>query len=181
MLTRIVFIAIALVLVIETTRSQALDSEIDVALSNPDFTLRSLAASGVQLYYRSNSFAERHRMMLSRSAQAAIVTALTFLELEADKKELRVIYVDNRAQMKQLIGSAYSGYADWTGHGVFLVCNPDWHSFDTHEITHLLSMGRWGRPIEHSTWMIEGIPIAVDGWCQTATSCSTDRSEPFMK
>ena len=148
--------------------SQATDSEIDAALTASNFTWHSLAAAGVRVYYQPGSFAERHRVMLLRSAQAAVASGLAFLELEADSLELRVIYVDDREQMQQAIGHRYTGYSDWTGHGVFLVCNPEWRSFDTHEITHVLSMGRWGLPVDHSAWMIEGLPIAVDGWCQTA-------------
>lgn len=146
--------------------SQAPDSEIELALNNSNFTWRSFAAAGVHLYYQPGSFAERHRVMLLRSAQAAVASGLAFLEQKADSLELRVIYVDDRGQMQQLIGHRYTGYSDWTGHGVFLVCNPEWRSFDTHEITHVLTMGRWGPPVEQSAWMIEGLPIAVDGWCQ---------------
>jgi len=161
-------VGVALFLPTSNVWSQEGDSEIDRALSDSNHTWHSFAAAGVRVYYQPGSFAERHRVMLLRSAQAAVESALAFLELDADSLELRVIYLDDREQMQQLIGHAYSGYADWTGHGVFLVCNPEWRSFDTHEITHVLSMGRWGPSDERSSWMIEGLPIAVDGWCQSA-------------
>jgi hypothetical protein len=164
---RVLLLAAILVLSAGAARAQAPDSEIDRALTHPGFTWRSLAAKSVRLYYQPGSFAERHRVMLLRSAQAALVTGLAFLGLGTYDREIRVIYVDDRAQMKRLIGRPYSGYADWTGRGVFLVCNAGWRSFDTHEIAHILTRGRWGDPVAGSRWMIEGIPVAVDGWCQT--------------
>jgi len=168
MFARILLVVAILSMSAAAAGTQAVDSEVDDALANPKFTWLSIAEGGVRVYYQPGSFAERHRIMLLRSAQAAEAKGLAFLEQKADSLELRVIYVDDRAQMEQLIGHRYSGYSDWTGHGVFLVCNPDWRSFETHEITHILSMDRWGRPTEGSSWMVEGLPIAVDGWCQTA-------------
>ena len=148
--------------------AEGADSQIDRALDHPDFIWTSIATDNVRLYYQPGSFAERHRVMLLRSARGALATGLEFLDQETDDRELRVLYVDDRAQMEELIGHTYSGFADWTGHGVFLVCNPDWRSFDTHEIAHILTMGRWGSPVDQSAWMIEGLPVAVDGRCATA-------------
>ncbi len=158
----------ALILSTAAARPPAPGSEVDRALVAPGFTWRSLADAGVRLYYQPGSFAERHRVMLLRSAQAALARGLAFLEMKPDGRELRVIYVDDRGQMQRLIGHRYTGYSDWTGHGVLLVCNAGWRSFDTHEITHVLAMGRWGPPNAHSEWMREGLPVAVDGWCETA-------------
>ena len=165
---RELLVGAALILATCAARPPARDTEIDRALTNPNFTWRSFGAAGVRLYYQPGSFAERHRVMLLRSAQAALAKGLDFLEMKTDGRELRVIYVDDRGQMQRLIGHRYAGYSDWAGHGIFLVCNRDWRSFDTHEITHILTLGRWGRPHEGSAWMREGLPIAVDGWCQTA-------------
>lgn len=158
----------ALILATCAARPPARGTEIDRALANPDFTWRSFAAAGVRIYYQPGSFAERHRVMLARSAQAALAKGLAFLEMKTDGRELRVIYVEDRGQMQRLIGHRYTGYSDWVGHGIFLVCNRDWRSFDTHEVAHVLTMGRWGPPDQRSVWMREGLPIAVDGWCQTA-------------
>ncbi len=167
-LARELLICAALVLSMGAARPSTPDTEIDRALANPGFTWRSLAGAGVRLHYLPGSFAERHRVMLLRSAQAALARGSAFLEMKPDGRELRVIYVDDRGQMERLIGHRYAGYSDWAGRGVFLVCNATWRSFDAHEITHILSMGRWGPPNARSEWMREGLPVAVDGWCQTA-------------
>ncbi len=168
LLARNLLIGAALVLSTGAAGPSAPDTEVDRALGNPKITWRSFAGAGVRLHYLPGSFAERHRVMLLRSARAALARGFAFLEMRADGRELRVIYVDDREQMQRLIGHRYTGYADWAGHGVFLVCNANWRSFDTHEITHILSVGRWGPPNARSEWMREGLTVAVDGWCQTA-------------
>jgi hypothetical protein len=159
---------VVLLLSAGSARAQTTESLIDRAIANRDFTWQSVAADGVRVYYQPGSFAERHRVMLLRSAKAAMDTGLEFLGGKRDARELRVIYVDSRAQMETLIGRPYTGLAVRDGHGVLLVCNPEWRSFDTHEIAHILTYGRWGDPIEASAWMLEGLPNAVDGLCQTS-------------
>lgn len=165
---RVLLVSATLLLCAVAVRAQGTDSLVGRALASPGFTWRSVDADGIRLYYQPGSFAERHRIMLLRSAEAAVAKGLAFLALEADDRELRVIYVDSRAQMEKLVGSPYAGLAEPEGHGVFLVCNPEWRSFDTHEIAHILSLGRWGAPAEGSAWMVEGLANAVDGLCQTS-------------
>jgi hypothetical protein len=135
-------------------------------LAHPGFSWQSLHDGAVRLHYQPATFAERHRIMLLRSANAAVARGIDFLGLSGYERQLNVFYVDNRQQMEQLVGRPVSGYSDWTGSGVFLVCNPDWRSFDAHEIAHVLSIGQWGWPSQSSRWMIEGLPTAIDGWCQ---------------
>ena len=144
------------------------ESLIDRALEHPEFTWESYSDEGLTVYYQAGSLAERHRIMLWRSAKGALEQGRGFLGQEPDDRPLRVLYVDSRNQMEQLTGRGVTGLAVRNGYGVFLVWRPEWRSFDTHEISHLLTLGRWGDPVEQSDWMIEGVPIAVDGWCQTA-------------
>lgn len=167
--TRVNRILVAvLILVLGSLRAEASDSQIDQALADPGFNWESISAGHVHLYYLPGQFADRHRVMLLRSARAALETGLRFLDQKPENRDLRVLYVADRGQMEALIGHTYSGFADMAGHGVFLVCNAEWRSFDTHEITHLLTLGRWGDPSDQSGWMVEGLPIAVDGLCQDA-------------
>lgn len=168
MIRKALSIAAAALFTAGGANAQPPDSWIDRALAHPEFAWASVAADGIHLYYQPGSFAERHRIMLLRSAEGALADGLAFLEMEPDGRPIRVLYVDDRAQMNTLIGHPYTGFAVWRERGVFLACNPEWRSFDTHEIAHVLSLGRWGEPHEGSAWMIEGLPIAVDGWCRTA-------------
>lgn len=130
---------------------------------------QSLAGDGVTVFYRGGSFAERHRHMLLRSAEAALRESLAFLGESGFDDALHVFYVDSREQMEQIAGRPVSGLASTSEHGVLLVVNPDWRSFEVHEITHIVTLGRWGDPHPSSRWMIEGISIAADGWCRTWT------------
>jgi hypothetical protein len=155
---------------------QESDSLTQEVLAHPDFTWRSITEDSVRIYFQPETFSERHRIMLLRSAKAAISQGNEFLGFPAYGRTLNVFYVDDRQQMEVLVGRPVTGYSDWTGSGIFVVCNAEWRSFDTHEIAHVLSIGSWGWPTESSHWMIEGLPIAIDRWCQKfdvdALSCS---------
>ena len=131
-----------------------------------EFKWESVEAEGVCVHFKSGSFAERHRHMLLRSAQVAVSEVLDFLGESEYNRELRLIYVDSREEMKELVGRPITGSAVWTESGVFLVINPQWRSFEKHEITHVVTMGVWGSPEPTSRWMIEGISISCDGWCR---------------
>jgi hypothetical protein len=137
------------------------------ALANPRFSWRSVEAGGIRIYYETGSFAERHRSTLLRSAQTALDEVCEFVGGPAYGRVLNLLYVDSRERMKELVGQPYTGYAVWSSDAIFLVCNPDWRSFEKHEMTHVLTIGRWGFPDSTSRWMIEGIAVAGDGWCQT--------------
>ncbi|UCE18142.1 MAG: hypothetical protein JSV84_14965 [Gemmatimonadota bacterium] len=158
-----VFIALALASVFS---AQEYVSLVKRALDDSSFHWRSFEAEDVRLFYKPDSFAERHRVMLVRSAKASVEEVLKFLGEPGYDRILHVFYVDTRKEMDRIIGRPVAGYADWTGSGVFLVLNPEWRSFDTHEITHVLSMSLWGTPDPTSRWMVEGVAVSCDGWCQ---------------
>jgi hypothetical protein len=123
-------------------------------------------AEGVRVFFKAGTFAERHRHMLLRSAQTAVSEVLEFLGEPGLDQELRLIYVDSRQEMEALVGYPITGFAVWSENGVFLVINPDWRSFEKHEIAHVVTIGRWGAPDPTSRWMIEGIAVSCDGWCR---------------
>lgn len=79
---------------------------------------------------------------------------------------LDVFFVELRAEMERLVGRPCTGFANWSAGAIFLVVNPDWRSFERHELAHLVTMGRWGRPAPGSRWMIEGLAVLCDGWCR---------------
>ena len=136
------------------------------ALDDTSFHWSSAETEGIKLFYKADSFAERHRMMLLRSAQVSVEEVLESMGEKGYDRVLHVFYVDTRKEMERIVGRPVAGYADWTGSGVFLVFNPDWRSFDKHEITHVLTMSMWGTPDPTSRWMIEGVAIYCDGWCR---------------
>jgi hypothetical protein len=140
------------------------------ALETAGFDWQSSQAGKVRAFYKPGSFAERHRMMLLRSANITVdVVTKLFDEPDYDRT-LNVFYVDTREEMNTLVGMPATGYADWTGSGIFLVVNPEWRSFEKHEFAHIITMGSWGRPEPTSRWMIEGIAIYADGWCRESAT-----------
>jgi hypothetical protein len=136
------------------------------ALEDSSFTWLSSESSDVRIYYQPGSFAERHRAMLLRSVTGALEEALECLEEPEYDRLLRVFYVESRQEMERLVGRPVTGFANWEASGVFLVFNPEWRSFEKHEITHVLTMELWGAPDPGSRWMVEGLPIYCDGWCR---------------
>ena len=135
------------------------------ALDNPEFEWNSIRSDEVILFHQPGTFAGRHRLALLRSAEIAIAEVLEFMDEPEYTRPLHVFYVGSRGEMEKLVGQPYTGFATWTASGIFLVCNPEWRSFDKHEITHVFTMGMWGSPDPSSRWMIEGVSIYNDGWC----------------
>ena len=146
--------------------AQDVSGLVQQALENPEFEWNSIRSNEVILFYQPGTFAGRHRLALLRSVEIAIEEVLEFMEEPEYERLLNVFYVGSRGEMEKLVGQPYTGCATWTASGIFLVCNPEWRSFDKHEITHVLTMGMWGSPDPSSRWMIEGVSISNDGWCR---------------
>jgi hypothetical protein len=165
---RFEFVVLVLLLVMAPNKISAQD-ESDLAkkaLEDTTFTWKSLGSEEVQIYYQAGSFAEKHRAMLLRSASTAFQEALNCLGEPDCDRSIRVFYLDSRDEMNRIVGRPYSGFANWSASSVFVVFTPEWRSFETHEITHVLTMELWGTPHAASRWMIEGISVHCDGWCR---------------
>jgi hypothetical protein len=138
-------------------------------LNDSTFSWLSASSNNITIYYQEDSYAEQHRMMLLRSIEKSVHEVLSMLEEPASERILNVFYLNSRDEMKQAIGMPVTGFAAWGYNSIFLVVNPEWRSFEKHEFTHNVTMGRWGSPAPSSRWMIEGISIYVDGWCREYT------------
>jgi len=136
-----------------------------VALEDTTFTWKTMDGDGVRIHYQPGSFAERHRAMLMRSVRAATDANLKYFGEPEYPRRLDVFFLNSRDEMERIYGRGVTGLADYRTGGVFLVCNPEWRSFDTHEIGHMVTLGLWGEQNETSAWMREGVAIATDGWC----------------
>jgi hypothetical protein len=136
------------------------------ALDDSTFNWKSCDSKGVRIYYQPGSFAEQHRAMILRSVTTTVDESLEFLGETKYHSTLHVFYVESREEMQRIVGRPYTGLANWTANGVFVVINPDWRSFEKHELTHVFTMELWGSPHAESSWMIEGIALCSDGWCR---------------
>ncbi len=148
------------------TGAQRSGDFLDNVLNDERFTWASMSDGDLTIYYKEGSFAQKHRMMLLSSLKTSIPEVLDILEETGFDDPLNVFYLDSRDDMNALIGKPYSGFSHWTANSIFLVLNPEWRSFERHEFAHIVTMGTWGYPDSTSRWMIEGIPVFCDGWCQ---------------
>lgn len=139
---------------------------LETAISDPYFDWKYVENPSAKVHFKPGSFAERHRETLLRSVTESIREDLEFLGEEQDDAVLQVFFVDDRSEMERITGRPVTGFAHWGANAIFLVCSPEWRSFEKHEFAHILTMGRWGPPHESSRWMVEGIAIAADGWCR---------------
>jgi len=157
-------VTVGLLIAAAPVAAQYSDDLVKKALA--EHSWESVAAGGLTVFYKPGSFAERHRHMLLRSAQVAVSEVTEWLGEAEYNRKLRLIYIDSREEMNELVGRPATGLAVWTENSVFLVANSEWRSFEKHEITHVVTMGEWGAPDPTSQWMVEGISISCDGWCR---------------
>ncbi|UCH10184.1 MAG: hypothetical protein JSU61_13460 [Fidelibacterota bacterium] len=158
-------IFLTLLIALSSTNLSAQDM-VQATLDDTTFHWFSSEGQDIRIYYQQDSFAHRHRQMLLRSANSAVKEASGYLGIAEFEKILRVFYLNSRTEMERVVGRPCTGFANWDADAVFVVVNPDWRSFEKHEITHVLTMLSWGSPAPSSSWMIEGIAIASDGWCR---------------
>jgi hypothetical protein len=155
-----------ILIIITAVPSNGQENFVQTALNDTSFDWKSVESEGVRIHYQEGSFAEKHRMMLLRSVQSAIEEILDLLDESPYDRTIQVFYLNSREEMAKIIGRTYAGFTDWSSGGIFLVFNPEWRSFEKHELMHLFTMGNWGTPDVTSRWMIEGISVFSDGWCR---------------
>jgi len=136
------------------------------ALEHPGYTWHTFDGAACRAHYQPDTFAARHIAALTRSADASLARAVDLVGEGPYTRPLDVFFIDSREQMMDLISVRATGYADWHSSSVFLVVRPDWRSFDLHEITHVVSINRWGEPAEPVWWIREGLAVYSDGRCR---------------
>lgn len=136
------------------------------ALADTHYVWKALRGEAVRVHYRPDTFAARHVVALTRSADAAVRRAVEVVGIEHYDRPVDVFFFDTRDQLIDFVRVPATGYADWASSSVFLVCNPTWRAFDTHEITHVVSIDTWGVPAEPVWWIREGLAVYADGRCR---------------
>ena len=135
------------------------------ALANPSFTWLTVEGGSIRMHYQPGSFAAKHRAALLRSAIVSLKEALHFIEAVEYRGPIHLFYVQSREEMEQLVGRGTTGSTEWESNSIFLVCNPEWPSFDQHEIVHAVTLNIWGLPAEPVLWIREGLAVYIDGHC----------------
>jgi hypothetical protein len=136
------------------------------AMDHPGVTWRELDGEAVRVHYQPGTFGARHVAALTRSADGALKTAVALVDSGPYEHPLNVFLLTSRDQMIDLLGIRATGFADWRSNSVFLVVRDDWRAFDLHEITHVVSMSKWGEPAEPVWWIREGLAVYADGRCR---------------
>ena len=139
------------------------------ALADRQFVWHTLRGEAARVHYRPGSFAARHAVMLTRSADASVRRAIEIVGIEHYEHPVDVFFFDTRADLIAFVGVPATGYADWESSSVFLVFSPTWRAFDTHEIAHVVSINTWGVPVEPIWWIREGLAVYADGRCREHT------------
>jgi hypothetical protein len=139
------------------------------AMDHPGVTWREIDGKAVRVYYQPGTFGARHVAALTRSADGALEEAVALVDSGPYERPLNVFLLTSRDQMIDLLGFRATGFADWRSSSVFLVVRDDWRSFDLHEITHVVSMSKWGEPAEPVWWIREGLAVYADGRCRDHT------------
>ena len=82
--------------------------------------------------------------------------------------EAALFFLGSRAEMQRLSGRPLSGFVQPGEATAFFVSAPGYRAPLRHELAHLYTLERWGRPAagEAATWLVEGLGAWAGGPCQ---------------
>jgi hypothetical protein len=133
------------------------------ALDHPAFTWIRADAPHLRIHFLADSHAAFRRDSLRSLTERARAHDLALLGAERFDADIDVFFVESRAQMDSLVGFPVTGFAHREARAVFLVNNPDWRSFERHELMHVLAHHVWGPAA--AAWIEEGLAQFADGRC----------------
>jgi hypothetical protein len=114
----------------------------------------------------AGSAAERLWDTLPADVERAVAAARAWLgdpPAPAGEARLQLFFVGSREAMRPLVGWTPGGYAEVDDGTAFFVANADTRPALRHEVMHLLSWRRWGRP--GGVWLSEGVATNAAGGC----------------
>lgn len=135
------------------------------ALADSSFRWVSHEVPGFRVYFVSDSYALSHRDSLLARLPAALIHARALINAPELAGPIDLFFLENRAQMEDLVGFSATGFAEWSTRTVLLVTNPEWRAFERHEIMHVVAGQTWGSPAPGTAWLQEGLAQAADGEC----------------
>jgi hypothetical protein len=135
-------------------------------LATSGFTWHSFQTPHIRLHLSADIPTNR-ASELADSAEQARSAALALIgepEVE-DESLLELLLVENREDMRRLVGqpAAGNGYPDELS--VVMVAGNGFHGFFRHELTHTYASHRWG-PRRSGSWLNEGLAARATGLCQ---------------
>ena len=135
------------------------------ALADSSFTWIRRSIPGFRVYFLADSYPAAHQDSLLQRLPHALSHARALIKAPELHAPIDLFFIENRAQMTDLIGGRATGFAQPSTRTVFLVTNPDWRAFERHEIMHVIVQHAWGPPLPGNDWLTEGLAQAADGMC----------------
>jgi hypothetical protein len=123
-------------------------------------------APGFRVYFLAGSYAAAHQDSLLARLPPALLRARQITEAPKLAAPIDLFFIEERAQMKDLVGSPVTGMAEGSSRTVILVTNREWRAFERHEIMHVVAEQAWGKPAPGTEWLQEGLAQYADGRCR---------------
>ena len=141
------------------------------AFDAPGFHWRVIALPdrGARLYLQRQTAADEDARAAADSVRRARDDVLALLEEPpASSEEAALFFLGSRAEMQRLTGRPLAGFVQPGEATAFFVWARGYRAPLRHELAHLYTFERWGRPAagDSATWLVEGIGAWVGGPCQ---------------
>ena len=140
------------------------------ALADTAFNWVADSMPGIRVYFLRDTDAYRVRDSLKARLPMALGHARAFIDAPPLAGPVDVFFIQDRTQMRALVGASATGFAHMQARAVFVVTNKEWRAFDRHEIMHVVAASAWGHIGPRNAWLQEGLAQAADGQCAGFTN-----------
>jgi hypothetical protein len=138
-------------------------AEVRRILQDDRYEWVTIETEHARIHYPESSYAATHADELPGRAERARQSVLDRLSLPDYPELLHLFYVDDREDMANLTGRPVTGFSYSADAAIVVVFNEKWRPFETHELTHVVSMSTWPDPAGPA--VVEGLAALVDGSC----------------
>ena len=162
----IVRLALAVTLLLVATQSTQLPSGLAKSiLSRAEYTWVHRTPPGFRVYFVPGSYAAKHQDSLLARLPDALQHARQITEAPKLAGPIDLFFIEDRAQMKELVGAPVAGVAEGPSRTVILVTNAESRAFDRNEIMHVVAEQAWGKPAQGTEWLQDGLAQYAQGRC----------------
>ncbi len=133
------------------------------ALANPAFAWKAAATPHFHLHASTGSLAADGFDAVGRAIERARADVLARLNEQDAAERAEVFIVETREQMQLLVGQPAGGHTEPGANALFFTYSDDGAPAYRHELGHLYSWRRWGRPA--ALWLSEGVAVWAVGGC----------------
>ncbi len=138
-------------------------AQVQRILDDPRYEWITIETPESRIHFPVGSFAQANSGLLPAQVEKARRRVLLRLNVTGYANAVDVFYIDSRHDMANLVGSPATGFAYYGDGAIVLVFNETWRAFESHEMTHVVTLGTWEEP--HGPAVVEGLATYVDGFC----------------